>query len=106
MASARARRVVACGVAAVAAAVAWAAWAGSRRAAKPADLGIPFANVAAAAGIRVQYGHPPGLLSILETAGSGAGFLDYDRDGKMDALLVGEDRCLLFRNNGNGTFSD
>ncbi len=50
---------------------------------------------------------------MIETVGSGAGFLDYDNDGWSDIYLVqsgshkaaGRAPNRLFRNNGNGTFS-
>lgn len=39
--------------------------------------------------------------------GLGVAFADYDRDGRID-IYVANDRspCLLFRNNGDGTFSE
>src|SRR5438477_5976343 len=107
MLNARARRAAAGALFAAGAVVAWAAWVPSRHHGASAGPPVfPFVNASNPAGIRVSYGHPPGLLSILETAGSGAGFLDYDRDGNLDIVLVGTDRCMLFRNNGNGTFSE
>src|SRR5207248_2503005 len=45
-------------------------------------------------------------LNIIETLGHGCAFLDYDQDGHLDALLVGNRRCALFRNLGNGRFAD
>jgi hypothetical protein len=52
-----------------------------------------------------------------ETTGAGAAFLDYDGDGWMDVYLVNSGPCdffrprvplanALYRNNGNGTFTD
>ena len=54
---------------------------------------------------------------IIETMGGGAAFLDYDRDGNLDILLVrgttieafrkgGELVCALFRGDGHGHFQD
>jgi enediyne biosynthesis protein E4 len=81
------------------------------------DLGFHFTNVTAAAGIQFQHnsGAYGGKL-LPETLGSGCAFLDYDRDGWQDILLVngmdwpGHQRqrstMKLYRNNRNGTFSD
>jgi hypothetical protein len=51
-----------------------------------------------------------------ETLGSGCAFLDYDNDGYQDILLInsmdwpghkrGRSTLKLYRNNGNGTFTD
>jgi hypothetical protein len=52
-----------------------------------------------------------------ETCGAGCAFFDYDNDGWMDAFLVNSGKSdffspasppknALYRNNGNGTFSD
>lgn len=66
-----------------------------------------FENVAASSGIRFTLGHQGrSPLTVLETAGGGAAFLDYDLDGHLDALLVGPGRVGLFRNRGDGTFED
>jgi enediyne biosynthesis protein E4 len=81
------------------------------------DLGFHLTNVTAAAGIQFQHdsGAYGGKL-LPETLGSGCAFLDYDRDGWQDILLVngmdwpghGRQRSTLklYRNNRNGTFSD
>ena len=54
-----------------------------------------FTDVAAAAGVNVANG-----FNSLEWA-------DYDRDGDLDVYLVAETAAnSLFRNNGNGTFTD
>jgi hypothetical protein len=75
--------------------------------APPAASGLRFEDTAAAAGIRFSLSHDGRLpLTILETAGGGAAFLDYDGDGKLDALLVGPHRVGLFRNLGGGRFQD
>jgi enediyne biosynthesis protein E4 len=79
--------------------------------------GFRFTNVTAAAGIRFEHnsGAYGGKL-LPETLGSGCAFLDYDRDGWQDILLVnGRDwpghrrqrtTLRLYRNNRNGTFTD
>jgi hypothetical protein len=81
------------------------------------DIGFHFTNVTAAAGIQFQHnsGAYGGKL-LPETLGSGCAFLDYDRDGWQDILLVngmdwpGHQRqrstLKLYRNNRDGTFSD
>ena len=81
------------------------------------DPGFHFTNVTAAAGIQFQHnsGAYGGKL-LPETLGSGCAFLDYDRDGWQDILLVNgmdwpghqkqRSTLKLYRNNRNGTFSD
>ena len=81
------------------------------------DLGFSLTNVTATAGIQFQ--HNSGAFGgkfLPETLGSGCAFLDYDRDGWQDILLVNgmdwpghtKQRSMLklYRNNRNGTFSD
>ena len=68
---------------------------------------VLFHDVAQAAGLSHSWGHPSLKgLSALDTIGHGCAFLDYDGDGKLDILLVGNDHCLLYRNRGDGTFED
>jgi hypothetical protein len=82
-----------------------------------ASLGFRFTDVTAAAGIQFQ--HNSGAFGgkfLPETLGSGCAFLDYDRDGWQDILLInGADwpghkknrsTLRLYHNNGNGTFTD
>ena len=80
-------------------------------------LGFGFSDVSSAAGIRFQHnsGAYGGKL-LPETLGSGCAFLDYDRDGWQDILLIngmdwaghkrGVTPLKLYRNNRNGTFTD
>jgi hypothetical protein len=81
------------------------------------DLGFSLTNVTATAGIQFQ--HNSGAFGgkfLPETLGSGCAFLDYDRDGWQDILLVNgmdwpghskqRSTLKLYRNNRNGTFSD
>ena len=76
-----------------------------------------FADVTASAGI--QFRHQSGAAGkkfLPETMGSGGAFLDADGDGWLDVLLVNSmgwpggktphTRHALYRNNGNGTFTD
>jgi enediyne biosynthesis protein E4 len=84
------------------------------------DPGFRLADVTAPAGIHFHHnsGAYGGKL-LPETLGAGCAFLDFDRDGWQDILLVNgsnwpghkhenkEPRTLkLYRNNRNGTFSD
>ena len=82
-----------------------------------ASPGFRFTDVTAAAGIQFQHnsGAYGGKL-LPETLGSGCAFLDYDRDGWQDILLIqGMDwpghkkrrsTLRLYHNNGNGSFTD
>jgi enediyne biosynthesis protein E4 len=38
--------------------------------------------------------------------GMGCAIADYDNDGYQDILITAYGRCTLYRNNGNGTFTD
>ncbi len=82
-----------------------------------APLGFRFTDVTTQAGIQFQ--HNSGAFGgkfLPETLGSGCAFLDYDRDGWQDILLInGSDwpghkksrtTLRLYHNNGNGTFTD
>ena len=81
------------------------------------SLGFRFTDVTSEAGIHFQ--HNSGAFGgkfLPETLGSGCAFLDYDRDGWQDILLInGADwpghkksrtTLHLCHNNGNGTFTD
>jgi enediyne biosynthesis protein E4 len=79
--------------------------------------GFRFVDVTSAAGIHFQHnsGAYGGKL-LPETLGSGCAFLDYDRDGWQDILLINgmdwpghkerRSTLRLYHNNGNGTFTD
>src|SRR5690349_19812263 len=54
-----------------------------------------FVDVAAEAG-----------LSKVKTYGMGVAIADFDNDGHQDILLTGFPNCVLYHNNGNGTFTD
>jgi hypothetical protein len=77
-----------------------------------------YVDVTAAAGIDFVHNHGGfGERFMAETVGSGAGWFDYDNDGDIDAYLVQSGpypgftadrpyRNILYRNNGDGTFTD
>lgn len=54
-----------------------------------------FVDVAAQAG-----------LSGVKTYGTGVAIADFDNDGHQDILVTGFPSCVLYHNNGNGTFTD
>ena len=69
-----------------------------------------FRNVAAQAGLVDSFpnGGSESKKYIVETTGSGAAFIDYNNDGLLDIFLLsgagGTNR--LYRNDGNGHFTD
>jgi enediyne biosynthesis protein E4 len=82
-----------------------------------ASPGFRFADVTLQAGIQFQHnGGAYGGKFLPETLGSGCAFLDYDRDGWQDILLINgmdwpghkkhRSTLRLYHNNGNGTFTD
>jgi hypothetical protein len=89
----------------------------SAQASAPISPGFRFADVTAQAGIHFQ--HNSGAFGgkfLPETLGSGCAFLDYDRDGWQDILLINgidwpghkknRSTLKLYRNNRDGTFAD
>ena len=83
----------------------------------PDPAGQVFRDVTTAAGIRFRHNNGAfGKKYLPETLGSGCAFLDYDGDGWQDILLINSKNFpgrsgapahpALYRNNGNGTFSD
>ena len=82
---------------------------------------LHFTDVSAAAGIRWTYQNGAmGKHHMIETTGGGVAFFDYNNDGLLDifALQSGpgpgagpaeshfSTRSVLYRNNGDGTFTD
>jgi hypothetical protein len=80
--------------------------------------GVEFVDVTSAAGIRWGFKTlAPGTKYLIETMGGGGGFIDYNNDGLLDIYLVcytqtpqadpsAKLRDALYRNNGDGTFTD
>jgi enediyne biosynthesis protein E4 len=98
------------GAAVAAAPFAW----GSSRAANP----VTFVDVVPFAGITFRHDNAASSEKyLIETMGSGCGWIDYDQNGLLDLYLVNGAatrvytpkhslRSALYRNNGDGTFSD
>jgi len=79
---------------------------------------VTFVDVAAQAGITFRHDNAASPDKyLIETMGSGCGWLDYDQNGLLDLYLVNGAatraytpkqplRSALYRNNGDGTFTD
>lgn len=79
---------------------------------------IQFIDITAASGIKWNLKTlAPGMKYLIETMGGGGGFIDYNGDGRLDIYLVcysqttqpegaSKLRDALYRNNGDGTFTD
>jgi hypothetical protein len=87
------------------------------QAGQAASPGFRFADVTSQAGIQFQHNSGAyGGKFLPETLGSGCAFLDYDRDGWQDILLINgmdwpghkkrRSTLRLYHNNGNRTFTD
>jgi hypothetical protein len=84
----------------------------------PASTPIEFVDITARAGIKWNLkALAPGPRYLIETMGGGGGFVDYNGDGLLDIYLIcysqtpqpagtGKLQDILYRNNGDGTFSD
>jgi hypothetical protein len=80
--------------------------------------GLQLVDVAQEAGITFRHQNgASGRLYLPETMGSGCAFLDYNGDGRLDLLLINSSRLpgfagkgpfypALYRNDGNGRFTD
>ena len=86
--------------------------------AKAPSASIQFVDITARAGIEWNLKTlAPGAGYLIETMGGGGGFVDYNGDGLLDIYLVcysqtpqpagaGKLKDTLYRNNGDGTFTD
>src|SRR5215471_1026489 len=82
------------------------------------DQAVKFIDVTTAAGITFQHDNARSREKyLIETMGAGAAWIDYDNDGRLDLYLVNSAatkayqperplRGALYRNNGDGTFTD
>ncbi len=85
------------------------------------DASLAFTDVTREAGIRFQHNNGAvGKFYYPQTFGSGCAFIDYDRDGLLDIVLVNSgdfgspksiintqhSNLVLYHNNRNGTFTD
>ncbi|HEV2500096.1 MAG TPA: CRTAC1 family protein [Terriglobia bacterium] len=79
---------------------------------------VTFVDVTRAAGITFRHDNAASSAKyLIETMGSGCGWIDYDQDGLLDLYLVNGAatqaytpyhpiRSALYRNNGDGTFTN
>ncbi len=86
--------------------------------ATPPNEPITFTDIAQTAGITFRHDNAASPEKyLIETMGSGAGWIDYDQDGLLDLYLVNGAatsaykpnhllRSALYHNNGDGTFTD
>ena len=82
------------------------------------DIPVRFTDVRERAGITFQHDSTATEeKEYIETMGNGLGWIDYNQDGLMDLYLVQTAKCewytpprplrsALYRNNGDGTFTD
>jgi enediyne biosynthesis protein E4 len=82
------------------------------------DSPVSFVDVAPSAGITFRHDNAASPEKyLIETMGSGCGWIDYDQNGLLDFYLVNGAatrtytpqyplRSALYRNNGDGTFTD
>ncbi|HKF03721.1 MAG TPA: CRTAC1 family protein [Candidatus Sulfotelmatobacter sp.] len=82
------------------------------------ERGVTFTDIASSAGITFHHDNAASPEKyLIETMGSGCGWIDYDQNGLLDLYLVNGAatrvytpqqpvRSALYRNNGDGTFTD
>ncbi|MHB8484364.1 MAG: CRTAC1 family protein [Candidatus Acidiferrales bacterium] len=91
---------------------------GVRRAFAQAPPSVKFIDIAESAGIDFRHDNAASSEKyLIETMGSGCGWIDYDQDGLLDLYLANGAatrvykpahplRGALYHNNGDGTFTD
>ena len=78
---------------------------------------IQFTDITKSSGITFEHVSSPEKRYIVESMSGGVALLDYDNDGLLDIYFVnsltvdlvksnGKTKSALYRNNGDGTFSD
>jgi hypothetical protein len=90
----------------------------AEKTASASKAAVVFVDVAQSAGIRFVHDNAASPEKyLIETMGAGAGWLDYNNDGHLDLYLVNSSgtkaykpaaklRNALYRNNGDGIFTD
>jgi hypothetical protein len=85
---------------------------------RAADSEFRFVDVARQSGITLlNIAGDPAKSHLIDSTGNGAAFLDYDRDGLLDVLIVngsslsrlksgGDQMVALYHNDGGGHFTD
>ena len=114
----RGRAALAVGLGAVPALLLFAEGAGARAPAKSTPSPFRFVDVAPELGLtRVVLAGRPGKDHLLDSAGTGAAWLDYDRDGRLDCYVVNDwlidgdqvterGKNALYRQRTDGRFED
>ena len=79
---------------------------------------VRFTDISTSSGLSFKHSNgKSGRYYFIETVASGGGFIDYDGDGDLDIYLLNGSAIpgfepddplssALYRNNGNGTFTD
>jgi hypothetical protein len=89
----------------------------SQAAARQAGGAVRFVDVTEQSGIAFTHVSSPEKRYIVESMSGGVALIDFDNDGLLDVYLVnsltvdlvksnGKTRSSLYRNNGDGTFTD
>ena len=86
---------------------------GKDPASAPSDSSSWFVDRASVSGVDFRLGHHgQSPQTVLHVMGTGCAVCDFNADGHADLVLVGQTgtegsgHCVLYRNNGDGTFTD